>query len=165
MANKLYEKVEEICQRIDLYTEKEISVKNEVKSTIYTAKIKELISMIEIAENNPNIPTTSPKEEVNEESNSDDASEDKYNPYSENFYYKDKLKQLDGDINKLIEELKAEDEIGYRNAYIISEIEKNINTKKESVKDANISKHNKKNKTLTIKDKVSLWERIKRIFR
>lgn len=162
MENELYEKVEEICQRIDSYTEKDTSVKNQVKTEIYTAKIKKLISMIEIEESNPYIEITNTEEEVNYDN---DTSEDKYDPYSENFCYIDRLEKLDGDINKLIEELKSEDEVGYRNAYIIRKIEESMNTKKESVKVANISNRNTRNERLTAKNQFSLWDKIKSIFR
>ena len=152
MANQLYEKVEELCQRIDSYTEKDISVKNQVKTTIYVEKINELINMIEIEESNPYIEISNTEEEVNYDN---DVSEDKYDPYSENFCYRDRLDKLDGDIDKLIGELRAEDEVGYRNAYIIREIENRINAKDNS---ANISNRNTKNK-------VSLLDRIKSIFK
>ncbi len=164
MANEIYVKIEELCKRINSYSEKDISVKNQVKTNIYIEKVSKLINMIEIAMNNPNLPNTSIIEEV-DTINEKPISEDKYNPYSNDFYYKDKLQQLDGDINKLIKELKAEDEIGYRNAYIIKEIEKNINNKKDRVPDETISKNNKKNDKLTVKNKVGIWERIKGIFR
>lgn len=152
MANQLYEKVEELCQRIDSYTEKDISVKNQVKTTIYVEKINELINMIEIEESNPYIEISNTEEEVNYDN---DVSEDKYDPYSENFCYRDRLDKLGGDIDKLIGELRAEDEVGYRNAYIIREIENRINAKDNS---ANISNRNTKNK-------VSLLDRIKSIFK
>lgn len=163
MSDKLYEKIEKLCQRIDLYANKDISVKNQVKTKLYIAKLEKLINMIENVENDTYIP----KEIINIKDRISNiyTEEDKYNPYNENFYYKDKLEQLDGDIDKLIQELKAEDEIGYRNAYIIKEIENHIKDKKESVKVVNISNRNKKNHNLMIKDKVSFWDRIKSIFR
>lgn len=165
MSNKLYEKIETLCQRINLYTEKDTSVKNEVKTTLYITKINKLINMIETVENDTYIPREiiNVKDRISSDSN--DTAEGKYNPYSENFYYKDKLEQLDGDINKLIEELKEEDKMGYRNAYIIGEIEKSIKDKKESVKVVNISNHGKKNENLVIKDKMSFLEKIKSIFK
>ena len=139
MENELYEKVEEICQRIDSYTEKEITVKNQVKTDTYITKIKKLINMIQIAESNPNIPKGNDEEEISD--NEDISEENKYNPYSGDFYYRDRLEKLGGDINKLIEELKAEDELGYRNAYIIKEIEKHI-------------------PEFNTKNKVSFWKKI-----
>ncbi len=146
MTNELLEKVEELCQRIDSYTEKEISVKNQVKTDTYVTRIKKLISMIENAENDPNIPKVNNEEEANRTIHI--LKEDKYNPYSKDFYYRERLDKLDGNIDKLIEELKAEDEVGYRNAYIIKEIERNID----------IANGN-------IKNKVSLWEKLKSIFK
>ena len=50
MSNEIYEKVEKICQKIDAYTEKDFSVKNEIKTEVYTTKIKKLINMIEKAD-------------------------------------------------------------------------------------------------------------------
>ena len=47
MSCELYEKVEKICQKIDAYTEKDLSVKNEIKIKSYSTKIKTLINMIE----------------------------------------------------------------------------------------------------------------------
>lgn len=162
MKSSVEEKIEDLCQRIDLYANKDISVKNTVKTTLYVTKIKKLISMIESLEND----TYTPKEIINVKDRiiDDSEKENKYDPYSTNFYYKDKLEQLDGDISRLIEELKAEDEVGYRNAYIISEIEKAIKDKKESVKGVNISNHGKKNENLVLKDEMSFWEKIKSIF-
>ncbi len=129
MSNEVYEKVEIICQKIDAFTKKDFSVKNKIKTEVYTTKIKKLINMIEKAETiaQPSIIDNEEKTNVNIENNN--IVEDQYNPYSENFYYKDRLKQLNGDIYRLIEELKAQDNKGFRNAYIINEIEKYTVTK------------------------------------
>lgn len=150
MSNSLYEEVDKMCQRVDSYAEKDISVKNEVKTTLYITKIKKLIDMMENAENNAytSIINTEEKPESNNK-----LEDDQYNPYSENFCYKERLDQLDGDINKLIEQLKSEDQTGHRYAYIINEIEKRMN-KNSNIKVVELSK----------KNKFSLWEKIKRIF-
>lgn len=62
MSNQLYEKVEEICKKIDLYAEKDISVKNQVKTKLYITKIKKLISMIEFSEANSYVRTMTTSE-------------------------------------------------------------------------------------------------------
>lgn len=161
MEDKLYEKVDNICQRINSYAEKDISVKNKVKTEIYIDKIKKLINMIETAEGNAATPRARTKIE---EVNSENILDDKYNPYGENFCYKERLEKLGGDINKLIEELKDEDKMGYRNAYIIKNIENNININKHNVKVIDVSKNNAVNKTLN-NNKMSLWDKIKSIFK
>lgn len=161
MEDKLYEKVDNICQRINSYAEKDISVKNKVKTEIYIDKIKKLINMIETAEGNAATPRARARTKI-EEVNSENILDDKYNPYGENFCYKERLEKLGGDINKLIEELKDEDKMGYRNAYIIKNIENNIN--KHNVKVIDVSKNNAVNKTLN-NNKMSLWDKIKSIFK
>ncbi len=150
MNNQFYEKVEKLCQKIDSYTEKDFSIKNEVKTKSYSEKIKELINMIEIAENNADVSIINTKQEIKEDKSNknDEIIENKYDPYSRDFCYRDRLAQLNGDINKLIEELKAQDKKGYRNAYIIKEIEKYITPK------ANIK----------LRKRMSLWEKIKSFF-
>ena len=72
--------------------------------------------------------STSFQEEIITENKDNDNSslEDNYNPYSEDFCYKDRLKQLNGNIYRLIQELEEQDKEGHRNAYIINEIEKYI---------------------------------------
>lgn len=147
MNNQFYEKVEKICQKIDAYCEKDFSVKNEVKTESYSIKIKELINMIQRVENSADVSIINTKSEEIEDKSEDnnDILENKYDPYSRDFCYKDRLEQLNGDIYKLIEELKAQDKKGYRNAYIINEIEKYMTPK------ANIK----------VRKKMSLWEKIK----
>lgn len=150
MINELYEKVEKLCQKIDAYAEKDLSVKNEVKIKSYNTKIKTLINMIEKAETTAQSIRIDTEEIINEDqTNDDNILEYKYNPYSENFYYKDRLKQLNGNIYRLIQELEEQDKEGHRNAYIINEIEKYIPSR------ANID----------VRKKMSLWQKIKSFFR
>lgn len=150
MSNELYEKVEKLCQKIDAYAEKDLSVKNEVKIKSYNTKIKTLINMIEKAETTAQSIRIDTEEIINEDqTNDDNILEYKYNPYSENFYYKDRLKQLNGNIYRLIQELEEQDKEGHRNAYIINEIEKYIPSR------ANID----------VRKKMSLWQKIKSFFR
>lgn len=163
MSNRFYNKIENLCQRIELYAQKDISVKNEVKTTSYITKINKLINMIENAEKDTYIPVDII--DVKDRIINNYENDKMYDPYSENFYYKEKLKQLNGDINKLIEQLKAEDEMGYRNAYIIQEIERNVKDNKESVEVVNIYNDGKKSENLAINYKLSIWEKIKSIFR
>ena len=150
MSNEIYEKVEKICKKIDAFTEKGFSVKNEVKTKSYSAKIKSLISMIEKAEATAQSTAIETEEIVNNnEIDNNKVLEGKYNPYSENFCYKERLEQLNGDIHILITELKEQDKIGYRNAYIINEIEKYTITKSN----------------IKVRKKVSLWGKIRNLFR
>ena len=149
MSNEIYEKVEKICQKIDAYTENDFSVKNEIKTEVYTTKIKKLINMIEKAETTAQPAIFDTEEKTNENISNDNIIEDKYNPYSENFCYKDRLEQLNGNIYKLIQELKEQDKEGYRNAYIINEIEKYIPSK------GNIK----------VRKKTNLWQKIKSLFK
>lgn len=153
MSNEIYEKVEKICKKIDSYTEKDFSVKNKVKIESYSTKIKKLINMIEKAETTAQSikMDTEQKENGNQNDNTIDNTilEEKYNPNSENFCYKERLEQLNGDIYILIKELREQDKIGYRNAYIINEIEKYVPPK------ANIK----------VRKKQTLWQKIKNLFR
>lgn len=150
MSCELYEKVEKICQKIDAYTEKDLSVKNEIKIKSYSTKIKTLINMIEEVEPIAQSTNINEEEIINENQvNDNNKLEEKYNPYSEEFFYKDRLKQLNGNIYRLIQELKEQDKEGYRNAYIINEIEKYIPSK------ANIK----------VREKKSLWQKIKSFFK
>lgn len=131
----VYEKVDIICKKIDAYTTKAISTKSEVKNAIYIEKIINLINMINYEEQmkgynigikNQKELTEEKIEQENVEKNDD---KNKYNPSNENFCFKDKLQKNNGDINLLIEELQAEDKLGYRNAYVINEIKKFMNSK------------------------------------
>ncbi len=150
MSCELYEKVEKICQKIDAYTEKDLSVKSEIKIKSYSTKIKTLINMIEEVEPIAQSTNINEEEIINENQvNDNNKLEEKYNPYSEEFCYKDRLKQLNGNIYRLIQELKEQDKEGYRNAYIINEIEKYIPSK------ANIK----------VREKKSLWQKIKSFFK
>ena len=105
--------------------------------------------MIEKAETTAQPAIFDTEEKTNENISNDNIIEDKYNPYSENFCYKDRLEQLNGNIYKLIQELKEQDKEGYRNAYIISEIEKYIPSK------GNIK----------VRKKTNLWQKIKSFFK
>lgn len=150
MINELYEKVEKLCQKIDAYAEKDLSVKNEVKIKSYNTKIKTLINMIEKAETTAQSIRIDTEEIINEyQTNDDNILEDKYNPYSEKFHYKDRLKQLNGNIYRLIQELEEQDKEGHRNAYIIHEIEKYIPSRDN----------------IDVRKKMSLWQKIKSFFR
>lgn len=150
MNGRLDEKIERVCQRVDSYVKKDASVKNEVKTKVYIEKIKGLINMIEDAK-------VSAKKVQRERRQIVEENDDPYNPYGNNFCYKDKLEQLDGDVLKLIEQLKSEDQEGYRNAYIINKIV-------DSMKDNNIEKE-KNDKLANLSNKKTLWERIKRFFK
>ncbi len=149
MSNEIYEKVEKLCQKIDAFAEKDFSVKNEIKTEAYIAKIKKLINMIEKAEATAQPGILETEDETNENVINKDVLESKYNPYSEDFCYKDRLKQLNGNIYRLIQELKEQDKEGYRNAYIINEIEKYIPST------ANIK----------VREKMNLWQKIKSFFK
>lgn len=153
MNSQIYEKVNKICERIDSYTEKDYSIKNEVKTTSYITKIKKLINMIENAENS----TYKVKDNLERENIDNNIEDNKYNPYNKDFYYKDRLEQLDGDIYELIHQLKEEDKIGHRNAYVINEIKKYINTNERRGR-------KKENNSLSVKENISWWNKIKRFF-
>lgn len=150
MSSELYEKIEKICQKIEAYTEKDFSVKNEIKIKSYRTKIITLIEMIEKVEPIAQSTNIDQEEIITENKDNDNSSlEDNYNPYSEDFCYKDRLKQLNGNIYRLIQELEEQDKEGHRNAYIINEIEKYIPST------ANIK----------VRKKESLWERIRNFFK
>lgn len=150
MSSELYEKIEKLCQKVDAFTEKDFSVKNEIKTKSYSTKIRALIEMIEKVEPTAQSTNIISEEIINEnQANDNNTLEDNYNPYSEDFCYKDRLKQLSGNIYRLIQELEEQDKEGHRNAYIINEIEKFIPST------ANIK----------VREKMNLWQKIRSFFK
>ena len=129
---ELFEKIETLCQRLDTYSTKIISVKNEVKTNRYIDKLQKLIDMISIKleTQESNKKELKRKEQnfqnVEQEDLEQKLKENKYNPFSDEFLYKKRLNRLGGNIQLLLEELKNEDKIGYRNAYVINEIKKKV---------------------------------------
>ncbi len=146
----LYDKIETVCQKIEIYTTKEASIKSKVKSDAYAQKIQKIIKKIDniddmkaylnklekmetLEENSES--NVKPKKDIEPiEKTPSDIFDEQYNPYSDKFCYKYKLEKFSGNIDKLIENLKQEDQLGYRNAYIINEIEKFVNAKKVAEK-------------------------------
>lgn len=127
---ELFGKIETLCQRLDAYSTKVMSVKNEVKTTAYIKKIHKLLEMISSKEEGQISNKKTIKEQITEnieqEKTEQELKENKYNPYSEAFLYKERLERVNGNVEALLEELKNEDKLGYRNAYVINEIKKNV---------------------------------------
>lgn len=130
---EIYERVEVLCKKIEAYTTKVSSIKNEVKTDAYIKKVKRLVEMISSSEANTdyNGKMDEKQESINEIFKSVSDEEIKasiYDPNSANFCYKDRLDRANGNVSVLLEELKNEDKLGYRNAYVINEIKKYIDT-------------------------------------
>lgn len=130
---EIYERVEVLCKKIEAYTTKVSSIKNEVKTDAYIKKVKRLVEMISSSEENTdcNGKMDEKQESINEIFKSVSDEEIKasiYDPNSANFCYKDRLDRANGNVSVLLEELKNEDKLGYRNAYVINEIKKYIDT-------------------------------------
>lgn len=136
---EVYERVENLCKKIEAYSTKVSSIKNEVKTVAYTKKVKKLVEMISFLEKNTDYAETIDEktENINEIFKSVSDEEIKasiYDPNSANFCYKDRLDRANGNVSVLLEELKNEDKIGHRNAYVINEIKKHVNTSNSSEK-------------------------------
>lgn len=130
---EIYERVEVLCKKIEAYTTKVSSIKNEVKTDVYIKKVKRLVEMISSSEENTDYDEQmdEKQENINEIFKSVSDEEIKasiYDPNSANFCYKDRLDRANGNVSVLLEELKNEDKLGYRNAYVINEIKKYIDT-------------------------------------
>ena len=130
---EVYERVENLCKKIEAYTTKVSSIKNEVKTEAYIKKVKRLVEMISSSEENTDYDEQmdEKQESINKIFKSVSDEEIKasiYDPNSANFCYKDRLDRANGNVSVLLEELKNEDKLGYRNAYVINEIKKYIDT-------------------------------------
>lgn len=126
---EVYEKIETLCKRIESYTTKTSTVKNSVKTSSYAQKVKRLLEMINYSEGNKKDSRKVQEEQEDISRILELVSEEEikasiYDPNSANFCYKDRLDRANGDISILLEELKQEDTLGYRNAYVINEIKK-----------------------------------------
>lgn len=171
---ELYNKIDILCKRIDAYTTKAISVKSEVKNTKYIDKLTKLLDMInyEAGMQGYNLESknnnTSLVQKIVDEVEQSDV-EDKYNPNSENFCFKEKLEKNNGDVEALIEELHSEDKLGYRNAYIINEIKKTTDpenhVKKETLNDAPIPVENKNAFTELLNSMKNIINKIRGLFK
>lgn len=119
-----YEKIILISKKVNAFLDNETISKNKIKLESYKEKIEKLISKIEKAEEQKAKTNTKTTEEpsIIEEKDNNEEEEKNYNPYSEKFYYKDRLAELDNDVESLIKELEEEDKLGYRNAFVIEKI-------------------------------------------
>ena len=170
---ELYNKIDTLCKRIDAYTTKAISVKSEVKNTKYVDKLTKLLNMINYEAGmqgynlEPNNNTSVEQNIINEVQEND--FEDKYNPNSENFCFKEKLEKNNGDVEALIEELQSEDKLGYRNAYIINEIKKTTDpenhVKKEKINETPIVVENKNAFTELLNSMKNIIKKIRGLFK
>ena len=171
---EIYNKIDTLCKRIEAYTTKAISVNSEIKNTIYVEKIQKIIEMIDYEtgmkgyylEEQDKLGAT--KQEIIDELQESEST-NKYNPSSEDFCFKDKLQKNNGDVNALIEELKAEDKLGYRNAYIINQIKKFINMdsykKNEVLKNTPIPAEQKRKSSEIVNLIKNIISKIRRVFK
>ncbi len=157
-----YENVKKIYEKINRFLNNDFVSSNIAKLNAYQSKIDKLAQKVEKATQEKAkepVVVDEKKEEVQKiqetknEENTENAENEQYNPYSEKFYYKDRLIKLNGNMDKLIQELRIEDSIGHRNSYIIEQI----------------NKYRKDNMPITIKKKENVFEtffnKIKSIFK
>lgn len=157
--NSTYENVKKIYEKINRFLNNDFVSSNIAKLNAYQSKIDKLAQKVEKAtqEKAKEPVVVDEKKEnvqkIQETKNEENTENEQYNPYSEKFYYKDRLIKLNGNIDKLIQELRIEDSIGHRNSYIIEQI----------------NKHRKDNMPITIKKKENVFEtffnKIKSIFK
>ena len=94
--SEIYNKIDELCKRIEIYTTKAISAKSEVKNNIYAEKITKIIKMINYEAKIKGYAFSNQESEKLIQEEKIDAfieenkSNDKYNPNSEEFFFKDK---------------------------------------------------------------------------
>ena len=128
--NSTYENVKKIYERINHFLNNDFVSHNIAKLNAYQNKVDKLTQKVEKAvqeKAKEPIVIEDEKENVSkieETKQEENKQNEQYNPYSENFYYKDRLIKLNGNIDKLIQELRIEDSIGHRNSYIIEQINK-----------------------------------------
>ena len=156
-----YENVKKIYEKINRFLNNDFVSSNIAKLNAYQSKIDKLAQKVEKATQEkakePMLDEikeeTKKIQETKNEKNTENAENEQYNPYSEKFYYKDRLIKLNGNMDKLIQELRIEDSIGHRNSYIIEQI----------------NKYRKDNMPITIKKKENVFEtffnKIKSIFK
>ncbi len=128
--NSTYENVKKIYENINHFLINDFVSHNIAKLNAYQNKVDKLTQKVEKAvqeKAKEPIVIEDEKENVSkieETKQEENKQNEQYNPYSENFYYKDRLIKLNGNIDKLIQELRIEDSIGHRNSYIIEQINK-----------------------------------------
>ena len=165
---EVYERVENLCKKIEAYTTKVSSIKNEVKTEAYIKKVKRLVEMISSSEKNTDYDgkMDEKQESINEIFKSVSDEEIKasiYDPNSANFCYKDRLDRANGNVSVLLEELKNEDKLGYRNAYVINEIKKYVDTTNSNSSEKIIEQEVQSSETADLNMEPIVEENIKNI--